>query len=66
MTESQRQMLVQQFPEARAKAHCLDPAGDIPDPIGHGDEVYAEVARRLRDLVRMRFDEMGIGAAVKA
>ena len=66
MTASQRQMLVQQFPEAEAKAHCLDPAGDIPDPIGHGDEVYAEVALRLRDLVRMRFDEMGIGAAMRA
>jgi len=66
MTESQRQMLVQQFPDAASKAHCLDPAGDIPDPIGHGDEVYAEVARRLRDLVRMRFDEMGIGAAMRA
>ncbi|HEV7488360.1 MAG TPA: hypothetical protein VGQ65_22010 [Thermoanaerobaculia bacterium] len=66
MTESQRQMLVQQFPGASAKAHCLDPAGDIPDPIGHGDEVYAEVARRLKDLVRMRFDEMGIGAAMRA
>jgi protein-tyrosine-phosphatase len=66
MTESQRQMLVQQFPEAGTKAHCLDPAGDIPDPIGHGDDVYADVARRLRDLVRMRFDEMGIGAPLKA
>jgi protein-tyrosine-phosphatase len=66
MTESQRHMLVQQFPEAGAKVSCLDPAGDIPDPIGHGDEVYAEVARRLRDLVRMRLDEMGIGAAMRA
>lgn len=54
MTESQRRALVQQFPDAAAKAHCLDPAGDIPDPIGHGLDVYAEVARRIDAMIRVR------------
>lgn len=54
MTESQRAMLVQQYPEAAAKAHCLDPQGDIPDPIGHGLAVYAEVARRIQAMVQLR------------
>ncbi len=65
MTESQRVMLVQQYPESAVKALCLDPGGDIPDPIGHGYAVYAEVARRIQSLVRMRFDEMGIVAEVR-
>jgi protein-tyrosine-phosphatase len=65
MTESQRVMLVQQYPEAAVKAQCLDPGGDIPDPIGHGYDVYTEVARRIQSLVRTRFDEMGIVAEVR-
>jgi protein-tyrosine-phosphatase len=62
MTESQRRALVQQFPAAAPKTHCLDPAGDIPDPIGHPQEVYSDVARRIQVLVRMRFDELGVAA----
>ena len=59
MTESQRAALVQQFPEAAAKARCLDPAGDIPDPIGHGLPVYADVARRIQAMVQLRLGEVG-------
>lgn len=59
MTESQRAALVQQFPEAAAKARCLDPAGDIPDPIGHGLPVYADVARRIQAMVHLRLSEVG-------
>ncbi|HKS22749.1 MAG TPA: hypothetical protein VJZ76_08130 [Thermoanaerobaculia bacterium] len=58
MTESQRLLLVQQYPEAAAKAHCLDPAGDIPDPIGHGLGVYAEVAQRIQAMVRLRLQSL--------
>jgi protein-tyrosine-phosphatase len=59
MTESQRAALVQQFPEAAAKVRCLDPAGDIPDPIGHGLGVYGEVARRIQAMVQLRLGEVG-------
>ena len=65
MTESQRMLLVQQYPEAGTKAHCLDPAGDIPDPIGHGHEVYAEVARRIQAMVRLRLDQVGLPAELE-
>jgi protein-tyrosine phosphatase len=65
MTESQRVLLVQQHPDAAVKAQCLDPEGDIPDPIGHGYDVYASVARRIQSLVRTRFDELGIVAVVR-
>jgi len=60
MTESQRLLLVQQYPEAAAKAHCLDPAGDIPDPIGHGLGVYAEVARQIQAMVQLRLAERSL------
>jgi|GEM_PF-105013 len=46
MTAAQRAALVQQYPAAAEKAHCLDPGGDIPEPTGLAQEVYAEVARR--------------------
>ena len=60
MTESQRLSLVQQYPEAAAKAHCLDPGGDIPDPIGHALAVYAEVAQRIQATVRLRLAERSL------
>lgn len=58
MTESQRLLLLQEYPEAAAKTHCLDPAGDIPDPIGHGLAVYAEVAQRIQAMVRLRLQSL--------
>ncbi|HEY6140282.1 MAG TPA: hypothetical protein VI670_21210 [Thermoanaerobaculia bacterium] len=58
MTESQRLLLLQQYPEAAAKTHCLDPAGDIPDPIGHGLAVYGEVAERIQAMVRLRLQSL--------
>ena len=58
MTESQRLLLLQQYPQAAAKTHCLDPAGDIPDPIGHGLPVYAEVAERIQAMVRLRLQSL--------
>lgn len=51
MTESQRQTLVERFPEAAAKARCLDPDGDLDDPSGQGDEAYLTLGERLRHLV---------------
>jgi protein-tyrosine-phosphatase len=58
MTASQQQMLLERFPEAAPKVRCLDPEGDIPDPIGQADSVYVAVAQRMQMLVRMRLDEM--------
>jgi protein-tyrosine-phosphatase len=63
MTESQRRLLIEQYPEAAAKASSLDPAGDIPDPIGHGLAMYAEVARRIEAMVRLRLDALQSSAS---
>ncbi len=48
-------------PTARSKVASLDPSGgEIPDPLGMGEEVYARTARRLMDLIRDRFAELGL------
>jgi protein-tyrosine-phosphatase len=58
MTRSQREMVIVLVPGAAGKTVCLDPDGDIPDPIGHGQEVYRECLARIRDAVRLRLDEL--------
>jgi protein-tyrosine-phosphatase len=60
MTASLRSTLIREYPDAASKTQSLDPEGDVPDPIGKTAEVYAETARRLQVLVRMRFDAMGV------
>ncbi len=60
MTRAQRDALIARFSAAAAKTRCVDLDGDIDDPIGQPAGVYAEVAGRLRELVRRRFDELGI------
>jgi protein-tyrosine-phosphatase len=62
MTESHRFAVTKLVPSAAGKAHCLDPAGDIEDPIGAGLDTYVKCAQRIHSLVRLRFDECGIGA----
>ena len=57
MTRSHLRALDRDRPDARAD--LLDPAGsDIPDPIGGPPEVYRETARRLRDLLAQRLDDL--------
>ena len=63
MTREQRDAVVREFPEAAAKTCCLDPNDDVPDPIGKTELVYAETAQRLRELVQMRLDELGLAHA---
>ncbi|HEV2853841.1 MAG TPA: hypothetical protein VHC97_13650 [Thermoanaerobaculia bacterium] len=58
MTKSQREAVIALVPEAAGKTVCLDPDGDVPDPIGHGQEVYRECLARIRGAVRRRLDEM--------
>ena len=60
MTRSLRQTIISSYPSAYAKTHSLDPAGDIPDPIGGPQDGYDATALRLRDLVRMRFAELPV------
>jgi protein-tyrosine-phosphatase len=58
-TRSLRDAVLRLSPSAAGKTRCLDPDGDIPDPIGATASVYAEAARRIQELVRRRFDELG-------
>ena len=63
MTEDHRRSVIQMFPAAASKTKCIDPNGDIEDPIGAGLEKFVACAKRLQDLVRFRFDELGLQAA---
>ena len=60
MTEAHRDAVVRLFPTAAAKTHCLDPEGDIEDPIGKGLGAYLSCARRIHTLVRSRLDEISL------
>ena len=62
MTELQRKAVTSLAPAVAERTLCLDPNGDIEDPIGEGMEVYVRCAKRMRGLVKMRFDEFAIGA----
>jgi protein-tyrosine-phosphatase len=62
MTSSQREALTREFPHVTERARCLDPHADIADPSGQAAEIYVEVAERLRKVIRLRFDELGLPA----
>jgi protein-tyrosine-phosphatase len=57
MTVSQREAVLRMLPEAAAKTVCVDPEGEIPDPIGSALAVYESCASRLQTLVRRRLAE---------
>jgi protein-tyrosine phosphatase len=63
MTDAVRQTVIKMLPAAAGKTYCLDTASDIPDPIGKGMDAYLNCARRIHDLVRLRFDELDLKAA---
>jgi protein-tyrosine-phosphatase len=63
MTTAVREAVIQMLPAVANKTYCLDAASDIPDPIGKGMEAYQNCARRIHDLVRLRFDELDLKAA---
>lgn len=58
MTGSHRQAVVSMDPGADGRIMTLDPAGDVPDPIGLGREVYIQTARRIRELLQRRLKEL--------
>lgn len=62
MTARHRDDVVAAIPIAAEKTRCLDPRGDIDDPIGKPVEAYVGCAARLQQLIRERFDELGVVA----
>ena len=63
MTTAVRDAVIKMLPAVANKTYCLDAVSDIPDPIGKGMEAYLNCARRIHDLVRLRFDELDLKAA---
>ncbi|HEY3040368.1 MAG TPA: hypothetical protein VGJ66_16645 [Pyrinomonadaceae bacterium] len=60
MTSAHRQAVLNMIPSAAAKTYCLDPDGDIPDPIGRELAAYIQCAKQIQRLVGLRCDQMGI------
>jgi len=60
MTEAHRNAVIDLIPAAAAKTQCLDPDGDVEDPMGKELADYINCARRIHGLVRLRFDEIGL------
>lgn len=58
MTESHRDEILARYPEAAAKTSCLDPDGDIEDPIGYDQRVYSQVARHMHEVLQSRLSEI--------
>ncbi len=60
MTQAHRNAVIEIAPAAAGKTLCLDPAGDVEDPMGSELANYVDCARRIHSLVRLRFDEIGL------
>ncbi len=63
MTSAHRDAVIKLLPGVASKTFCLDVQADIDDPIGKGMEAYLNCARRIHELVRLRFDELNLKAA---
>ncbi len=62
MTASHLEAVLSLAPEARGRAELLDPAGrDVPDPVGGGQGIYDEAARRIGEHVRERVGGLARG-----
>ena len=66
MTEAHRRAVVELVPSAAGKTRCLDPEGDIEDPIGMGLEAYVRCARQIHSLLKLRLDQFAAGALTPA
>jgi protein-tyrosine-phosphatase len=58
MTAAHQKAILALAPELRDRVFCLDRDGDVAEPAGRSRESYADCARQLRVLVRMRIGEI--------
>lgn len=58
MTNAQRNAVMEMIPSVAGKTYCLNAQGDIDDPIGKGMQAYLDCATRIRELVRLRLNEL--------
>jgi protein-tyrosine-phosphatase len=66
MTQAHRNAVIEIAPTAARKTLCLDPDGDIEDPMGGELADYVDCARRIHSLVRLRFDEIGLQGSLQS
>src|SRR4030095_17243613 len=59
MTSAQRKAVINMIPSVAWKTYCLNPEGDVEDPIGMGLAAYVNCALSIQRLVRLRFNEIG-------
>jgi protein-tyrosine-phosphatase len=60
MTSAHRKAVIEMIPSVAGKTYCLDPDGEIEDPIGKGLAAYVRCAQRIQELVRLRFGELDL------
>ena len=60
MTSAHRQAVIEMIPSVAWKTYCLDPQGNIDDPIGKGHAVYLACAQRIRAMVQLRLDALNL------
>ncbi|NIA07611.1 MAG: threonylcarbamoyl-AMP synthase [Actinobacteria bacterium] len=60
MTKTHLREVLSLVPEAKNKTKCLDPNGNISDPIGQGQVVYRKCADRLSKLIDNHLKELKI------
>ena len=58
MTEAHGRAVLAIDPGAAHKLLPVDPAGDVPDPIGGPQEIYDATAARLREAIARRLKEI--------
>jgi len=63
MTQSHRQAVVAQWPDAAERTHVLRvDGGDISDPIGESVDRYQQCAAQIQSELGVRLDEVGLAA----
>ena len=60
MTKTHQREVLLLEPEAKNKTKCLDPDGDISDPIGQGQAVYRKCADRMSKFIDNHLKELKI------
>lgn len=60
MSQAHRTAIISMLPSAIEKTQCLDPDGDIDDPVGSSAEAYVRCATQIQNLIRRRFDEIDV------
>ena len=57
MTQRHRDAVIAALPRAADKTFVLDPKGDVSDPVGGSEALYAQAAKQIRQAIEQRIDE---------